>query len=81
MRIVLAIALVMSLTVCEAQEKAVTVGLIGDSTVAVQSGKGLHEHALRVLSNDGPNDLSLGNNCRIIYFGTGIARANHRKLA
>ena len=30
----------MSLGVCEAQEKAVTVGLIGDSTVAVQSGWG-----------------------------------------
>ena len=41
MRIVLAIALLLvSQAVCEAQEKAVTVGLIGDSTVAVQSGWG-----------------------------------------
>ena len=30
----------MSLAVCEAEEKAVVVGLIGDSTVAVQSGWG-----------------------------------------
>ena len=41
MKIVLAIALLLvSSAVCEAQEKAVTVGLIGDSTVAVQSGWG-----------------------------------------
>jgi lysophospholipase L1-like esterase len=40
MRIYLAIALLMNLAVCEAQEKAVIVGLIGDSTVAVQSGWG-----------------------------------------
>lgn len=40
MRIVLAIALLLNLAVCEAQEKVVTVGLIGDSTVAVQSGWG-----------------------------------------
>jgi lysophospholipase L1-like esterase len=40
MRIYSAIALLMSLAVCEAQEKAVIVGLIGDSTVAVQSGWG-----------------------------------------
>ena len=40
MRIYLAIALLLSLAICEAQEKAVIVGLIGDSTVAVQSGWG-----------------------------------------
>lgn len=40
MRIVLAITLLLSLSVGEAQEKAVVVGLIGDSTVAVQSGWG-----------------------------------------
>lgn len=41
MKIVLAIAfLLVSQAVCKAQEKAVTVGLIGDSTVAVQSGWG-----------------------------------------
>ena len=40
MRIVLAVALLLSPAVGEAQEKAVVVGLIGDSTVAVQSGWG-----------------------------------------
>ena len=40
MRIVLAIALLLSLAVGEAQEKTVVVGLIGDSTVAEQSGWG-----------------------------------------
>ena len=40
MRIVLAIALLLSMAVGQAQEKTVTVGLIGDSTVAVQSGWG-----------------------------------------
>ena len=41
MRIILTIALLLTnLAVCEAEEKAVTVGLIGDSTVAVQSGWG-----------------------------------------
>ena len=40
MRIYLAIALLLSLAICEAQEKAGIVGLIGDSTVAVQSGWG-----------------------------------------
>lgn len=40
MRIYLAIALLMSISVCNAQDKAVVVGLIGDSTVAVQSGWG-----------------------------------------
>ena len=41
MKIVLAIALLfVSSAVCEAQEEAVVVGLIGDSTVAVQSGWG-----------------------------------------
>ena len=40
MRIVLAIALLLSPAVGQAQEKTVTVGLIGDSTVAEQSGWG-----------------------------------------
>ena len=41
MKIVLAIALLLvSSAVCQAQEEAVVVGLIGDSTVAVQSGWG-----------------------------------------
>ncbi|MBT5690637.1 MAG: hypothetical protein HOI65_05920, partial [Opitutae bacterium] len=40
MKIVLKIALLISLGVCEAKERAVTIGLIGDSTVAVQSGWG-----------------------------------------
>ena len=41
MKIVLAIALLLLCSaVCEAQEEAVVVGLIGDSTVAVQSGWG-----------------------------------------
>ena len=41
MKIVLAIALLLVCSaVCEAQEEAVVVGLIGDSTVAVQSGWG-----------------------------------------
>ena len=40
MKIVLKIALLISLAVCEAKVKAVTIGLIGDSTVAVQSGWG-----------------------------------------
>jgi lysophospholipase L1-like esterase len=40
MKFVLKIALLVSLTVCEAKEKAVMIGLIGDSTVAVQSGWG-----------------------------------------
>ena len=40
MRMYSAIALLMSISVCNAQEKAVIVGLIGDSTVAVQSGWG-----------------------------------------
>ena len=40
MRATLAIALLMSMSVCQAQEKAVIVGLIRDSTVAVQSGWG-----------------------------------------
>ena len=34
------IALLISLTVCEAKNKAVMIGLIGDSTVAMQSGWG-----------------------------------------
>jgi pectinesterase len=40
MKIILKIALLMTLAVCGAKEKAVTIGLIGDSTVAVQSGWG-----------------------------------------
>jgi pectinesterase len=40
MRIVLAIALFLSPAVSQAQEKPVTIGLIGDSTVAEQSGWG-----------------------------------------
>ena len=40
MKFVLKIALLVSLTVCEAKEKAVMIGLIGDSTVAMQSGWG-----------------------------------------
>ena len=40
MKFVLKISLLLSLAVCEAKVKAVTIGLIGDSTVAVQSGWG-----------------------------------------
>ena len=40
MKFVLKISLLISLAVCEAKVKAVTIGLIGDSTVAVQSGWG-----------------------------------------
>ena len=40
MRIILAITILLNLAVYGAEEKAVTVGLIGDSTVAVQSGWG-----------------------------------------
>ncbi len=40
MRIVLAIALLLSSAAGQAQEKTVTIGLIGDSTVAEQSGWG-----------------------------------------
>ena len=40
MKIILKIALLISSAVCGAKEKAITIGLIGDSTVAVQSGWG-----------------------------------------
>ncbi len=40
MRLYFSIAVLMSVAACNAQDKAVTVGLIGDSTVAVQSGWG-----------------------------------------
>jgi pectinesterase len=40
MKFVLKISLLISLAVCEAKVKAVTIGLIGDSTVAMQSGWG-----------------------------------------
>ena len=40
MRILFALTLLLSLSVSQAQEKTVTVGLIGDSTVAEQSGWG-----------------------------------------
>ena len=40
MKIILKIALLISSAVCGAKEKGITIGLIGDSTVAVQSGWG-----------------------------------------
>jgi lysophospholipase L1-like esterase len=40
MKIAFAIAFFLSITVCEAQEETIVIGLIGDSTVAVQSGWG-----------------------------------------
>ena len=40
MRIIFALTLLLSLSVSQAQEKTITIGLIGDSTVAEQSGWG-----------------------------------------
>ena len=40
MRILFALTLLLSLSISQAQEKTVTIGLNGDSTVAEQSGLG-----------------------------------------